>query len=197
MSNDTRLGPAGFIRHELEALRAEWWWFLLLGILLIVTGSIAVSYSVLATVMAVAFIGVLLVLSGGAQLVASFWAGNWSGFLLSVLAAILHLVVGAMLIARPVAAGEALALLIGSFFLVGGLFRIVAALALRVHHWGWLLLNGAVTALLGLLVLGDWPGSSLWVIGTLIGVDLMVHGWVWVMLAIGLRNFPLPPANAA
>jgi uncharacterized membrane protein HdeD (DUF308 family) len=108
----------------------------------------------------------------------------------------LHLVVGAMLISRPVAAGEALALLIGSFFLVGGLFRIVAAMALRVHHWGWLLLNGAVTALLGLLVLGDWPGSSLWVIGTLIGVDLMVHGWVWVMLALGLRNFPHFPTAA-
>ncbi|MGD9645612.1 MAG: HdeD family acid-resistance protein [Pirellulales bacterium] len=190
MSSDFRSGPVEALRHELEALRAGWWWFLLLGILLIVVGTTAITYSVLATVMAVAFIGVLLVMAGGAQLVAAFWAGNWSGFLLSVLAAILHLVVGAMLIARPVAAGEALALLIGAFFLVGGLFRIIAAMALRVHHWGWLLLNGAVTALLGLLVLGDWPGSSLWVIGTLIGVDLLFHGWVWVMLAFGLRNVP-------
>lgn len=190
MSSDFRTGPVEAIRHELEALRAQWWWFLLLGILLIVAGTIAISYSVLATVMAVAFIGVLLVMAGGAQLVAAFWAGNWSGFLLSVLAAILHLVVGAMLIARPIVAGEALTLLVGSFFLVGGLFRMIAALALRVHHFGWLLLNGAVTALLGLLVLGDWPGSSLWVIGTLIGVDLIVHGWVWVMLAFGLRSLP-------
>ena len=75
--------------------------------------------------------------------------------------------------------------MVGSFFLVGGIFRVVAAMTLRLHHWGWMLLNGVITALLGLLVLAEWPSSGLFVIGLFLGIDMLFNGWTWVMLSLG------------
>jgi uncharacterized membrane protein HdeD (DUF308 family) len=191
MSAKSPNGPADVIRHELEAMRSEWYWFLALGVLLIVGGTIAISYAFLATEVAVTLFGLLLVVGGAGQIVASFWAGRWTGFLLSVLAGILYVVVGGMMVARPLQAGLALTLLIGSFFLVGGIFRIVAALSLRMHHYGWVLLNGVITAVLGLMVLAEWPNSGLFVIGLFVGIDMLFNGWTWVMLSLGLRNVHL------
>jgi uncharacterized membrane protein HdeD (DUF308 family) len=183
-------GPSELIRHELETMKSEWYWFLLLGILLIVGGTLAIGYSVFATLVAVTFFGILLVVGGGAQILSAFWAGQWSGFLLSLLAGILYVVVGGMMVARPFVGAEALTLLVGSFFLVGGIFRVVTAMTLRLHHWGWILLNGVVTSLLGLIVLAEWPSSGLFVIGLFIGIDMLFNGWTWVMLSLGLRSLP-------
>ncbi|HEY4312581.1 MAG TPA: HdeD family acid-resistance protein [Pirellulales bacterium] len=190
MSTPFSGGPLPATGHELEKLRHEWYWFLLLGILLIVGGTLAIGYSIFATLAVVTFFGLLLVIGGGAQIVSSFWAGHWSGFLLSLLAGILYVVVGGMMVARPFVGAEALTLLVGSFFLIGGIFRVVAAMTLRLHHWGWILLNGVITALLGLLVLAEWPSSGLFVIGLFIGIDMLFNGWMWVMLSLGLRSLP-------
>ena len=190
MATELPRSPSEAIRHELASMRNEWYWFLLLGILLIIGGTIAISYSALASAVAVTLFGILLVVAGGAQIVSAFWAGRWSGFLMALLAGILSVVVGGMMVAQPVAAEAAITLLIGSFFLVGGLFRIAASMSLRLHHWGWLLLNGLVTALLGLLVLAKWPIDALWIIGLFIGIDMLFNGWAWVMLSFGLRSLP-------
>ena len=190
MSTPVSNGPSSPFRHELESLRGEWYWFLLLGILLIVGGTLAIGYSVLATLTAVTFFGILLVVGGFAQIVSAFWTGKWSGFLLSLLAGILYLVVGGMMVAHPFVGAEALTLLVGAFFLVGGIFRVVAAMTLRLHHWGWILLNGVITALLGLIVLAEWPSSGLFVIGLFLGIDMLFNGWTWVMLGLGLRSAP-------
>lgn len=190
MSSPILNGPASALRHELESLRREWYWFLLLGILLIIGGTLAIGYAAFFTLTAVTFFGILLVVGGFAQVVSSFWAGRWSGFLLSLLAGILYVVIGGMMVARPYASAEALTLLIGSFFLVGGIFRVVAAMTLRLHHWGWILLNGVVTALLGLLLISDLPVSGLFFIGMFLGIDMLFNGWTWVMLSLGLRSIP-------
>lgn len=178
--------------HELAALRKEWWWFLLLGLLLIISGSIAISYAFLASVAVITLFGFLLVLGGIAQLVAAFWIGRWSGLAISMLTGILYIVVGGLTVARPGEALEAMTLLIGAFLLIGGIFRSVAAMTLRLHHWGWLLLNGLITVLLGLTILAEWPGSSFFVIGLFVGIDMLFNGWAWVMLSLGLRSIPEP-----
>ncbi len=187
---NSNLSLPEIVRHELEALRSQWWWFLLLGALLIFSGMIAVSSPWMATEVIVTVLGLLLLLCGGAQIVGSFWAGKWSGFLISLLAGVLYACVGGMMVAHPDAAGVVLTLLIGAFLLVGGVFRSVAALALKFHHWGWMLLNGVITTMLGVMILSRWPGSSLLIIGLFVGIDMIFNGWAWVMLSLGLRNLP-------
>jgi uncharacterized membrane protein HdeD (DUF308 family) len=190
MSTLGRPGLGGPLEHELARLKKEWWWFVLLGGLLVVGGAVAITHATVATAVALKLFGVLLVIGGVAQIVASFWTGKWSGFLLSLLVGILYSVVGFMMLARTLEASLALTLLMGAFFLVGGIFRAVASITLRFPNWGWPLLSGIVSAFLGMLVLAEWPESSLFFIGLCIGIDMIFTGWAWAMLGVDLHNSP-------
>jgi uncharacterized membrane protein HdeD (DUF308 family) len=108
--------------------------------------------------------------------------------LLHLLIGILYTVVGFMISDEPVENAILLTKMIAIFLIVAGLFNIVAALLHRFHRWGWVLLNGCVTLLMGVLINRQWPGSALWVIGLFVGIEMIFNGWAWIMLAIGLRS---------
>ena len=176
----------------LDEARRNWGWFLVLGIALIVLGSVALGAAWLTTLASVLFFGWLMVFSGVFETVAAFWARQWSGFFLHLLSGVLNVVVGALILAHPSAVAGGLTLLLAAFFLVAGLFRVIAAAAMRHPNWGWDLLGGGVTALLGMLIWAEWPSSAFWVIGTFIGVDLLFRGWAWVMFALAARQLRRP-----
>jgi uncharacterized membrane protein HdeD (DUF308 family) len=186
----TRGGLPSALRHELAVLQREWWWFLLLGIALIVLGTVAIGSAVLVTTATMIFFGLLLLAAGIAQLVGAFWAGRWSGFLLTLLVSLFYILTGFFMVDAPVESAMAITLLLALTFFVTGIFRIVAALTLRFHHWGWPLLNGVISVLLGTMIYKQWPASGVWVIGLFIGIELIFNGWAWVMLAIGLKLAP-------
>ena len=181
--------------HELEALHKHWKWFLALGIGMVVLGMFAIGSACIATVtVAVTWMfGFLLLASGIAEIASSFSAGRWSGTLVHLLMGVLYAVVGLLIIEQPANSAVQLTLIIAIFLIISGIFRIVAALSERFHGWGWVLLNGTITLLLGLLIQKQWPVSGLWVIGLFVGIDLIFNGWAWIMLSLGLRR---PPAVA-
>ena len=142
-------GPlAAAVRHELAALQGEWWWFLMLGIGLIVLGALALGSAVFASVAAVAFLGLLMLAGGIAQTISAFWAGRWSGFLLTMFIGLLYMVAGIFIISNPVESTIELTLMLAFLFVVSGVFRIFASLLLRFPMWGWPLLNGVISVLL-------------------------------------------------
>lgn len=174
-------------RHELAAISEHWWWFLLLGIAMIALGMTALSSAFYVSVVTVVFFGFLMLTGGVIQIVCSFWAGRWSGLLLHLLIGILYVTTGYMIIDAPIESTVQLTLVVAMFLFVSGLFRIVASLLLKFHDWGWVLLNGIVTLLMGLLIYKHWPYDGVWVIGLFVGVDMIFNGWSWVMLSLGLR----------
>jgi uncharacterized membrane protein HdeD (DUF308 family) len=174
----------------LEGVRRNWGWFLVLGIVLILLGCFAIVSPWVATVAAVLTLGWLILFSGVCEAVAAFGARQYGGVLLHLLGAVLSIVVGLLIVAHPVAGAAGLTMLLAAFFLVAGVFRIGAAVALRFPNWGWSVLGGLVTALLGGLIWAEWPSSALWVIGTFVGIELLFRGWGWVMLALAARQFP-------
>ncbi|WP_165224732.1 HdeD family acid-resistance protein [Aquisphaera insulae] len=176
------------LRHELEAIRGNWPWLLALGIILVISGTLAMGLPLVATLATSLTIGVLLLIGGGAQLVGAFWTRDWSGFFLVLLMGVLYAVLGILFIRQPVQAAAALTLLLACALMVGGLFRIIVALAYRFPQWGWVLLGGLLNLFLGILIWMEWPGSSLWVIGLFVGIDMLFSGWTWIMLALRLRG---------
>jgi uncharacterized membrane protein HdeD (DUF308 family) len=178
------------VEHELIHIQKHWGWFLVLGILLIVGGIAAIAFPIISSVGAVIVLGVILIVSGIFMVVGAFWAGKWSAFLLQLLIGILYLIVGIVMDDMPLQSMEVLSLFMAAFFLVAGVFRIVVALAERFPKWGWALLNGIVTLLVGLIILESYPVSALWAIGVLVGVELLFNGWTWVMLSLALRDAP-------
>lgn len=171
----------------IEEVQRLWKWFLALGIALVILGIVALGAFVAVTLASVLLFGLLFMVSGIIQAVQAFQTRQSSGFFLHVLAGLFDLVIGVLLVTHPTAGALALTLLLAAFFLVGGLFRSVTALSLRYPSWGWSLLGGIVSLFLGVLLLVEWPGSALWFIGMCIGIDMIFHGWGWVMLALALR----------
>jgi uncharacterized membrane protein HdeD (DUF308 family) len=176
---------------ELAALCCEWWWLLVLGIALVILGMIAIGGAFFASVVTVIFFGALLLVGGIGQVVSAFWAGRWRGFLLHLLVGVFYIVVGLLILESPLASTVALTLLIAAFLIVSGIFRIVASMALRFPSWGWHLLSGVVTLMLGLLIskliTAESPAALL-VIGLFVGIEMIFCGWSWVMLAVTLRS---------
>ena len=173
------------IPHEIVQY---WGWFLAFGIALVALGIAAVARSVTVTVISMLYFGWLLLLACGIEVVQAIMVGHWAGFFHHLLAAILFGVTGLLLVTRPVVSAEVATVFMAMFFLVGGLFQLVDSFVVKLPGWGWQALDGAVTFVLGLLVLAQWPVSGLWVIGLFIGIDLIFYGCAWIALALGLRS---------
>lgn len=183
MSTATRLGL------DLQLVRRTWITFLVLGILLVVVGVAALYHTYFVAQVSAVFLGWLLLFAGIGEIVHAFWKErDWSGFFIDLLAGLLHGVVGFLMLANPQATVLALTLLIAMFLMIEGLGRIVVALSVRMPHRGWVLLNGAVDLLLGLMIMWQWPLSGLWVIGLFIGIQMIFNGWSLIMLAMAARS---------
>jgi uncharacterized membrane protein HdeD (DUF308 family) len=166
----------------------SWGWFLFFGIVLLVLGIAAIVRSVTATVVSMLFFGWLLLIAAAIEIIQTVMAGRETGMFQHLAAAVLFGVVGILIVWRPVVTAEILTLLMGAFFLVTGLFQIVAPVISSLPDWGWHVLNGIITLLLGFLVLAQWPVSGLWVIGMFVGIDLVFYGIAWIALALHLRT---------
>jgi uncharacterized membrane protein HdeD (DUF308 family) len=186
-------GPmvGGMIRHELEHLRAHWWWFLILGILLVVTGTVALVYPFVASVAVVLVLGMSLLVSGVATIVTSFWAGKWSAMLLQLLVGVFYAVVGFLIMDKPLESTATMTLVVAAMFLIVGIMRSVAALTIRFPQWGWALLSGVLTTLVGLAIYKNYPETAIWAIGMLVGIQLLFDGWFWIMLGAAIRRLPV------
>ena len=171
-----------------EELERNWKWFLGLGIFSILLGVIALGAVTMTTFAFMFFLGFLLLANGIVQAIQPFKAHAGKEFFLHLLAGVLYAVVGLLIVAHPAAGAASLTLLLASFFMVGGAFRIIGAIALQFRNWGWVVLNGIVTLLMGIFVWAEWPVSGIWVIGLFVGIEMIINGWSWVMFALAVKN---------
>jgi uncharacterized membrane protein HdeD (DUF308 family) len=173
-----------------EELKRHWGWYMALGILLIVLGTIAIGSTLVMTIASVFFFGWLLIVGGVLEAIHAFWHKRWAGFFLDLLTGILYLIAGWMMVTNPAGSALLLTLIIAMFLVFEGVFRIVAALAVRYPHWGWVLFNGIISLLLGVMIWRQWPYSGLWVIGLFVGIEMLLNGWSLVMLSFAGRRLP-------
>ncbi len=174
----------------MDALRKRWGWCLAVGVLLVVLGLIAIGSAAVATLATMLVIGWLLAAGGVAMVAHAFAVKGWSGFFIDLVGGLLYAAVGLLVVANPVESAVTLTLVIAALLVVGGVFRIGLFFSARYPHSPWLLLNGVVNLLLGLVIWSQWPLDGLWVIGTVVGIDLIFNGWALVMLGLAARSHP-------
>jgi uncharacterized membrane protein HdeD (DUF308 family) len=159
-----------------------------MGISLMVIGAVAVCFSRITSLATVLVFGILLLLGGLFQVVAALWGRSWGGFILHLLAGVLYLIVGVFMIDNPVEAALGLTLLVAAGLLVGGVLHIVLSLLERFDGWGWTLLGGIVSLVLGVAIWKQWPLSGVWIIGLFVGIEMLLSGLSWVMLGLAVRS---------
>lgn len=172
----------------LEQLQRDWWLYLLLGIGLIVLGIVCISLPFRAALAINVLVGVLLVIGAVILGIYAFKMPGATRKLLGLLLAILYLVIGLLLLSHPLAGVAVLTLMLAAFFLIEGGFRIMWSLEHRdLPSWGWGLVGGILSIILGILIWAGWPSSAIWAIGLIVGIDLIFSGWTMVMLGFGLH----------
>lgn len=152
-------------------------WSIVLGILMILAGMLAIADSAFAGVLIVYVVAWSAIFNGVAQVIYGFRAHSGGRVILEIILGLLYIVAGIYILMHPLRGLLALTLVIACFLVVYGVFALVLAFQLRpLSGWGWVLLDAIVTILLGVLIWRHWPINSEWVIGTLVGISLIISG---------------------
>ena len=159
------------------------WVCVLLGVVMIAAGFLVLADVVLFTVISAIFIGWMAIAVGAFEIVHAFWTKGWGGFLWQILLGILYLAFGIALATQPLVSALILTYILGIALLLSGITRIL----LGIRFWresGWIMvLSGIFGVLAGLIILTGFPASGLWVLGLLLGIDLLSHGIGWISYA--------------
>jgi uncharacterized membrane protein HdeD (DUF308 family) len=173
------------------ALKAHWRLLLFQGVAMVILGVLAVAVPAAATVVIEIYVGWLFLISGVVGLVAVFAAGSLPAFLWSLVTAALSVVAGILLLWKPAEGVVSLTLVLTAFFVAEGIFQIVASIAYRdviARSWGWMLLSGVADLALAAVIILGWPMTAAWVVGLIVGVNLITSGFAVVMAALAGRD---------
>lgn len=174
--------------NMLRSIKERAHWIILLGVLLIILGSLAVTFAFASTLLSVIVLGALLFASGIIEGAKSCTVQRWSTFFLHILLSILYVFAGIYMMLYPALTAINLTLLFAILFVMSGIFKIFFALVKTPPHSMWLFFNGIISILLGILIWQQWPFAGLWALGVFLGIDLVFTGLTWVMLGIAAKN---------
>jgi uncharacterized membrane protein HdeD (DUF308 family) len=183
------------MRSEMSAaVKAHWKAFLFEGILLVILGLAAMIVPPLASLAVTIFLGWMFLISGIGGLIVTYWARNMPGFWWSLISAALAVLAGGILLARPMQGLLTLTIVVGAYFLAEGVASIMYALEHRrelTGRWSWILVAGLMDILIALIVIAGLPGSAEWVLGLLVGINLLFGGATLIGMALAARNSAL------
>jgi uncharacterized membrane protein HdeD (DUF308 family) len=159
------------------------------GIILLICGVLAVGSPFAAGVSVTIMVGSLLIIGGISQCFLAFQAGAFGKGLLIFLMGALTAVAGFYLFGQPLAGLATITIFLAAYFIVTGIFELIAAIQIRpAEGWGWMLFNGIVTLLLGIMIWRQFPLSGAWAIGTLFGIKLMMSGLSLIFIGRNVRG---------
>jgi uncharacterized membrane protein HdeD (DUF308 family) len=173
------------------AMHRHWGLFLLEGIVLIVLGSLAVLVPAVASVAATIVFGWILLLSGVTGLITTLRARQAPGFGWALVSASIAIAAGVVLLAMPVQGTLSLTAVLIAFLFVEGVASILYAFEHRkglTGRWSWMLASGIIDVLLALILMAGLPGTAVWALGLLIGINMIFGGWALVWMALHARS---------
>lgn len=179
-------------------------WGIFLGVLVAGLGLLLLLYPLVTAALTALLFGCILVIVGVAEIVAGFRAHTVGTLFLRLLLGAAFCAGGLFLLFLPIPGVALLTVALGAMLLVEALLTVALSFQMRpAAGWGWLLLDAAVSLILGGLILAHWPRSSIWAIGTLVGAAVLMRGLTRIAVSIALTtaasdverdDFPRPRA---
>lgn len=177
-------------RRLASAIHDHWKLFLVEGIVMVVLGLVAIAVPEVASLAITIFIGWLFFVGGIFRTVSVVQHRTMPGFGWALATALLAIILGLVLLLRPIAGVLTLTLALVVFFVLEGISAILLALEHRRHlsSWGWILFSGLIDLLLAFLIWDGWPSSADWAIGLLVGINMVFLGLSLIMTALAART---------
>jgi uncharacterized membrane protein HdeD (DUF308 family) len=174
--------PVEIVRHA-STLSILW------GVLLIVFGMFAVGAPFVAAVAVSIAVAWLIILAGVVHLMLAFHAHRAGRLVWKLLVGLAYVFFGVYLILHPVLGIASLTLVLALLFLIEGILNVILFFNMRSMRGAiWVLIDGIITLLLGLMIYLQWPSSAVWAIGLLVGVSMIISGTTRVMLSLAMRK---------
>jgi uncharacterized membrane protein HdeD (DUF308 family) len=183
-----------------DTVRLHWQLFLAQGVIMLILGISAIVWPQISTIAVDVFVGWLFLLSGIVGILTMFLARDVQAFLWMLLTAALALFVGVMLVWHPAEGAASLTVVLTAFFIVEGVVQIVASLSYRdifPKQWGWMLASGIADLILAGIIIAGWPSTATWVLGLLVGINLITSGAAITSVALAAREVVRTFATAA
>ena len=198
MSADNEATMAEAQNIVLGEVQKNWKWLLFLGIAFLILGLIGLGKAFFFTMASVFFIGLLLLIGGALQLFESFKCKGWKSFIWHLIISIIYILVGIEIMLRPMVASSVITLMLAVGIILVGIFRVIIAIQHRgLKNWGWPLFSGIISILIGLVIAARWPVSGFFVIGVFVAIELILHGWSYIFLALAAKNAGTPAPSEA
>jgi len=152
-------------------------WYLIQGALLVVSGALAIIYPVISSVAVIVLLGWLLVISGIIQGISLVGASQAPHFWLQLISVILAVLIGLLFLRDPEQGLLTITLLLIVFFMIEGISKVVFALTIRPFpNWAWVLASGLVGIILSVVLWASLPATAVWLVGLLLGIELISVG---------------------
>ena len=162
---------------------------LVLSVLLIIFGVVAIALPLASSIGIAIVVGWLVIFAGIAQVVHAFQSKGIGHIVWKLAVAVFYLAAGAYLLAFPALGVAGLTLVLGIFLFAEGVADVIAYFSTRKSGASaWMLLDGIITLVLGFMIWNRWPVSALWVIGTLVGISMVMTGTTRLMMALAVRK---------
>ena len=178
-------------RAVASAIHEHWVLFLIEGIVLLILGVVAILVPLIATLAFTILVGWLFLISGIVGLIATFWARNAPGFWWSLISAVIGVLAGLALLTSPVVGALSLTLVLVAFFIIEGIASIMYAVDHRrqlTGSWFWMLLSGVIDLILAAIILAGLPGTAVWALGLLVGINMLFGGAALIAMALAARQ---------
>lgn len=189
MSTPSETSRPPSLGTHLIPLRRSWGWLMAEGIVLIILGVIGLGAVALLSLASAIWFGAMIFVGGIVVLIDAFRHQGWKSRLWHILIGVAYVAVGVMTFVNPLVATASLTLLAGAALVATGVLRLIVAFQNReLPYWGWVAFSGVLSLLLGGMILAQWPGSSLWVLGTFLAIELIFQGWAAIALARAIRS---------
>jgi len=177
-----RSGPVTIVRNAGR-------WLTVMGVVFVVLGVLAILEPAVAGLAVDILAGWLLIFGGIAHGASAFAGGGAGRVVWQLIVAAIYVVAGLYFLTHPLLGLGTLTLYLAVVLLVEAVIEIVAYFMVgREGGSSWRLVNAIVTLLLGGMIWRNWPSSSVWAIGTLVGVNLMITGFSRLMLGTAARK---------
>jgi uncharacterized membrane protein HdeD (DUF308 family) len=192
------------VGEELAHAGEHWGLLMATGILLIVCGTVAIFTPLVASAASILLLGFLMVVGGLAAIIGGIRHRSSGGLAFYLVTGILAMIAGIVILRNPAESLVTLTWLIAIWLLVAGIFRFISAFFVKEHR-GWLFFGGAISAILGLMLLGNIFANALWFLGLAVGIEMIFAGWSWLALGMAAKaareqaaslppTAPTPPA---